>query len=608
VVAAAADHYALATTAANPDVAGTPFNVTVTAQDPYGNTATGYHGTAHFASNDTAATLPADYAFPAADNGVHTFSGVVLRTARYPLVTSITATDTVTGSITGSAGVRVVAAPATHFLLSTAAANPDIAGTRFDVTVTAQDPYGNTDTGYLGTVHFGSADPYGASLPADFSFRNVDQGFHRFPAGATLYTAGTWDVTATDTQSNITGSANVNVIAAPASQFGVATDAANPDVAGTVFDVTLTAQDPYGNTATGYTGTVHFTSADPYGASLPADYTFQASDQGVHTFAGGAALYTAGTWDVTASETSSGITGTANVNVMAAPASQFVVSTDAANPDIAGTAFDVTVVATDPYGNTDTNYTGTVHFSSADPYGASLPADYTFQPSDQGVASFSGMTALYTAGTWDVTATDTGSGISGAAFVNVQAAPAVALQVVAPASAASGAAFDMTVIAVDSYGNTDTNFQGTVTFSTSDPDPGVLLPPDYAFQVSDAGMVTFPGGVTLITPGDQTLTATDTVSGITGAATVTVTSGAAPGVGGFGANPAISERPPSATVPTGTARPSTAAADPESLPVRAPSVGATAHRAVLIDHVWSDPAGLLLTGPWTDGLGLTERR
>jgi streptogramin lyase len=493
VVAAAADHYDV--TAPAGIVAGTPFNVTVAAQDRYGNTAAGYRGTDHFTSSDPAATLPADYAFTAADNGTHIFSGVILRTARFPLVTTITATDTVTGSITGSTGVRVMAAPATHFVLSTSAANPDIAGTPFDVTVTAQDPYGNTDTGYLGTVHFSSADPYGASLPADFSFRNVDQGFHRFPRGATLYTAGTWDVTATDTQSSITGSANVNVIAAAASQF--------------------------------------------------------------------------------------------------------VVSTDTANPDIAGTVFDVTVVATDPYGNTDTHYQGTVTFSSADPYGATLPPNYTFQASDQGVATFSGVTALYTAGTWDVTATDTQSGITGAARVSVQAAPAVALQVVAPAGATSGVAFDVTVIAEDLYGNTDMNYTGTIHFTTSDMDPGVMLPPDYAFQASDAGMVTFAAGVTLITLGDQSLTATDTTSGITGTATVTVTSGAAYGTGGFGANPALWQQPQSSAVPAGPTSPSATSRDEESAPVRAQLVGAAAHRAVLIDHVWSDPADLLLDGLWT---------
>jgi hypothetical protein len=46
------------------------------------------------------------------------------------------------------------------------------------------------------------------------------------------------------------------------------------------------------------------------------------------------------------------------------------------------------------------------------------------------------------------------------------------------------------------------------------------------FQPTDRGMVTFSAGVSLVTVGDQILTATDTGSGITGSATVTV--GAAP--------------------------------------------------------------------------------
>jgi hypothetical protein len=405
------------------------------------------------------------------------------------------------------------------------------------------------------------------------------------------------------TAATLTGSATV-AVPGPATQYVVTTTAANPDVAGTPFTVTVTAQDSHGLTAIGYRGTVHFTSGDPQ-ATLPANYTFTAADNGVHTFSG-VTLRTAGTQSVTATDTVTGsITGSTAVNVVAAAASQLMVSTDAADPDIAGTVFDVTVVATDPYGNTDTNYQGTVTFSSGDPYGASLPADYTFQASDQGVATFAGVTALYTAGTWDVTATDTNSGITGAAFVNVQAAPAVALQVVAPTSATSGTPFDVTVIAVDLYGNTDTNYNGTVTFSTSDGDPAVVLPPDYTFQPSDAGMVTFPGGVTLITPGDQTLTATDTVSGITGTATVTVTSPAVAG-GGFGGKPAVSAQSQPATVPTSTARPAAASADAASFPVRAPSVAATAHRAALLDHVWSDLADPLLAGSWMDGPMLGE--
>jgi hypothetical protein len=259
-----------------------------------------------------------------------------------------------------------------------------------------------------------------------------------------------------------------------------------------------------------------------------------AGDNGVHSFS--ATLKTAGAQSLTATDTVTGtITGSqAGIVVNPAAASQLVVITDAANPDIAGTVFDVVVIAQDPYHNTDTNYTGTIGFSSGDPYGATLPANYTFQSTDQGMATFPAATALYTAGAWDITATDTASGITGSAFVTVQAAPAVAFQIIAPSSAVSGTPFDVTVIAVDSYGNTDTNYGGTVTWTTSDQDPGVVLPPDRQFQPSDMGQVTFPGGVTLITLGDQTLTATDTVSGINGSATVTVTSGPLSGRGSVG--------------------------------------------------------------------------
>jgi hypothetical protein len=305
-------------------------------------------------------------------------------------------------------------------------------------------------------------------------------------------------------------------------QFSV-TPSVNTVVAGTPLTITVTALDANQNVVPGYQGTVTFSSSDSQ-AGLPADYTFTAADHGVHSFP--VTLATASDQTLTATDTiNNSITGSATVTVTPAAASQFVVVTDAADPDVAGTPFDVTVIAQDLYGNTDTNYQGTVTFSSGDPYGATLPADDAFQASDQGQVTFYGVTALYTAGTWDVTATDTISGIAGSAFVNVQAAPAVALQVNAPPTATSGQAFDVTVVAVDPYGNTDTNYGGTVTWTTTDPDPGVVLPPDHAFQPSDRGMVTFPGGVTLITPGDQTLFATDTVSGITGSTIVTVTAG-----------------------------------------------------------------------------------
>jgi sugar lactone lactonase YvrE len=99
---------------------------------------------------------------------------------------------------------------------------------------------------------------------------------------------------------------------------------------------------------------------------------------------------------------------------------------------------------------------------------------------------------------------------------------AVYFALAAPANVPPATPFDITITALDPYGNTAVNYEGTVTFSTSDTDPSIGLPADYTFTAADAGVHTFTGGVTLITPGDQTITATDTASGITRTATVTV--------------------------------------------------------------------------------------
>src|SRR5205823_1275217 len=96
--------------------AGTAFNFTVTAQDQFNNTATGYSGTVHFTSSDGAATLPANSTLT---NGTGT-SSATLTTAGNR---TITATDTITSSITGTSGTIVVsAAAATHFSVSAPAA------------------------------------------------------------------------------------------------------------------------------------------------------------------------------------------------------------------------------------------------------------------------------------------------------------------------------------------------------------------------------------------------------------------------------------------------------------------------------------------------------
>jgi len=80
--------------------AGASATITLTAHDAFGNVATGYRGTIHFSSSDPAAVLPANYTFLAADGGVHSFAATLLTAGTQTL----SATDVVTGSLTGSQG------------------------------------------------------------------------------------------------------------------------------------------------------------------------------------------------------------------------------------------------------------------------------------------------------------------------------------------------------------------------------------------------------------------------------------------------------------------------------------------------------------------------
>jgi hypothetical protein len=116
---------------------------------------------------------------------------------------------------------------------------------------------------------------------------------------------------------------------------------------------------------------------------------------------------------------------------------------------------------------------------------------------------------------------------TGGVNIGAYQASATAFLLDAPATVPAGVPFDVTVTAVDPFGQVAVGYSGTVTFSTTDQDSGVVLPADYTFMADDGGLHTFTdtglGETTLRTPGDQMLTVTDTADvTITGSATVTV--------------------------------------------------------------------------------------
>ena len=277
--------------------AGAPLSVTVTAVDALGNPAPGFLGTVDFddlAPGATASVFRGQYDFTTADAGRHTFlvSGLTSAGAHTLSVVAV-------GMPTATVAVNVVPAALAKFALSAPASIP--AGTPFSFTVSPEDVFGNVETAYAGTVHFGAlSNDTQAVLPADYTFTALDAGLHTF--GATLFKttgAGMPLITAKDVATGVSGFTNLFVtpLAPVALTMSIPL---SPLTAGAQAGMVVSSIDIYGNQAPGYTGTVHFSTSDPQ-AILPADYTFTAADLGMHVFF--PVLKTAGTQTLSVADT-----------------------------------------------------------------------------------------------------------------------------------------------------------------------------------------------------------------------------------------------------------------------------------------------------------------
>ena len=229
-----------------------------------------------------------------------TGSGVFVATLGGSPVKSGTASQT-------QATVTYVPGTATH--LDVTGLTSTTAGTLQSATVTARDAFNNVATGYAGSIHLTSTDGQ-AVLGAD---NTLTGGVGSF--AVTLKTAGSQTVTATGSSARSPAPRTVTVSPAAIDHFVVSAPASA--TAGSPISVTVTAEDAYGNTKTNYTGTIHFTSSDG-AAVLPGNYAFLVGDAGVHTFASGVTLKTAGVQTVSVNDTvttaATGTSGNITVN------------------------------------------------------------------------------------------------------------------------------------------------------------------------------------------------------------------------------------------------------------------------------------------------------
>jgi hypothetical protein len=417
--------------------AGAAGSVTVTAKDVNGDVATGYIGTVRFTSSDAQASLPANYTFVVSDNGTHAFTNEVrLKTAG---TQSITATDTVTGTIFGTeSGITV--SPGTFTKLQLLAPGETVApgsatgkggtpkyqtiGTPFSVTVNAVDGYWNLVAAVTDLVHISSSDD-SATLPTNAA---LVAGTNTF--SATLKTAGTATVTATDvTDGTKTASTTPSI---PLTSGGISALVVSgfpaSVMAGTAASVTVTAKDVNGDVATGYIGTVRFSSSDAQGG-LPANYTFVAGDNGTHAFTSGVTLKTAGTQSITATDTVAVTILGSQTGIAVGPGPftklQLLAPGETAAPgsgtgksgtptaQTAGAPFTVTVNAVDAYWNVINTVSDTIQLTSTDG-NATLPANAALA---SGTKTFS--VTLKTGGTQSITASDVTNNAKTASTISI---------------------------------------------------------------------------------------------------------------------------------------------------------------------------------------------
>jgi hypothetical protein len=419
---------------------------------------------------------------------------------------SLTATDLVNASITGSQTAITVTAAAASTLRVSGFPSPTAVNSSRTFTITALDPYGNVATSFGDTIFITSSD----SQATWTYYPTLTNGTET--ASASFRTLGTQSLTATD-QANfaITGSqTGITVVAGPAAALIVSgfPSAITAGVAGTF---TVTAVDAYGNVATSYTGPVHFFGGD-WRTILPADSTLT---NGTGTFS--ATFKTVGTQYLGVGDAVSGNPWGEEAGIVVNPGPATGIVGSPPQTVTAGTATSFSITAMDAYGNTATSFRGEVYFNDSDPQGTWVQP-YIFNAVDAGVHTFA--VTLRTAGSQWIQAMDWADNV-GTTNSDFTVTPAAAAQflITAPANAQAGVAFNLTLTVEDAYGNAVTGYTGTVHFSSSDQQAG--LPADYTFGSPDAGVHTF--SVILRTPGTQTITITDTLnSSLTGSAQVSL--------------------------------------------------------------------------------------
>jgi hypothetical protein len=495
--------------------------------------------------------------------------------------TTLNVTDVPT-SVTSSTTLSVTPGSLQSLAVAPQTLTP-VAGTPFGANLTAFDEYGNVDTSYTGSqcVAFSgpTASPNGTvpSYPAGGSCSSGS--LVNFAAGmatgsdapeVTLFDAVGGVLNARDVPTGASGFAGLTVSPAGAKTFDLG--ATSTQVAGSAFPVSLTALDLFGNVDSNYAGNqcVIFGGASNAPDGSPPNYgAADLCSAGTQLlFVGGQAagvdvasitLVDAQSLSLTATDSSSGATGSLSLTVGPAALDSFALAPSDASP-VAGNPITVGLTALDEYQNVDSNYTGNecIAFSGASNApggtGPSYPNAGSCATGDSQVDFTAGLATdldapsvtLYDAQPVDLMATDVLSQHFGSTEIDVTPNSLHSFAVIPDSTTqTAGTHFNVRLTALDQYQNVDTNFTDAqcVTFSGPHSAPNGTAPkyPDPGTCGAGSSAVTFQDGyvdgsnvlsLTLFDAETADLTATLTTGTQTGSQAITVD--AAPTIAGIG--------------------------------------------------------------------------
>ncbi len=385
---------------------GATVNVGIVPLDANNNPVPTYVGTVNLTTSDSKGTLSVtSITFPFSPSASTPANG----NATPPMFTatfatagtqSITATDSVNSSLTGSVSTNVVAPDvATHFGLMLPSSVPT--GSPVTVGIVALDAKNNPVPNYMGTVNLSTSDT-GAKLSATSVTFKPNSPPVTFTV--TFATTGSQTIMATDSSNaSLTGTINATVTAAKvvtpdvATHFGLQLPPNAPN--GSPVTVGIVALDANNNPVPTYTGTVNLTTTDSKAVLSATSITLQANTPNTFTVT----FATAGSESVMATDSqTSSITGTANTTVAAANVATHFGFMLPPNVPTGSPPITVGLVALNAQNQPVPNYTGSVVIATSDTKAVVPTSPVKFV---QGVAQI--QVTFGTAGPQTLTVTDT---------------------------------------------------------------------------------------------------------------------------------------------------------------------------------------------------------